>query len=100
MATEGPKSRFPSPQSTYDEIVERAARSYHEVEHIVERNPASAVLLAFGLGVGLGVWLGSSLVEAQRYRRHEPGMAERIGRQVIEALTGVLPESVSANLRR
>ncbi len=100
MSEQESRSRFPMPQSAYEEAVHRAARGYEEVEHMVQRNPASAVFVAFGLGVGLGVLLGNSIAHASYFREPERGMAERVGLRVLDALAGVLPESMSASLRR
>jgi hypothetical protein len=101
MAAQGPRSRFPSPQTAYEEVRERATRGYHEVEEFIGRNPASSVLAVFGMGLGIGIWIGSSLVEAERRRRAESAsFTEKLGRQVLEAISGVMPESFSTRLQR
>lgn len=99
MNEQSAKSRFPEAHSNYDEALERVAGGYREVEHLVQRNPASSVFLAFGVGIGIGVWLGSSMVHASRFRQPAP-VAERLGRRVLEALSGMVPDSVSESLRR
>jgi hypothetical protein len=74
---------------------DRVAQGYHDVEEMIGRNPASSVLMVFGLGLGVGLWLGSALVEAERARRaHSATFTEKVGRQVLEAIAGVMPESI------
>lgn len=95
MAAQGSHSRFSEGATTYEEMKDRVARSYHDVEQVIVHNPASSVLMVFGLGLGVGLWLGSSLVEAERARRaHSASFTEKVGRQVLEALAGIMPESI------
>ena len=69
---------------------------------LVSDYPLSAVLLVFGVGLGVGVALGSMLIGpvaphpsfVQRTER----AAEKVGRQVLDAIAGVLPESLSKHM--
>jgi hypothetical protein len=95
MANEGSRSRF-STSETVDSLRERATEGYHRVEEMVGQNPASSVVLCFGLGLGLGMLIGASLLSSTSSRREEAsGMAERLGRQLMDAISSAMPESLS-----
>jgi len=68
----------------------------------VQEYPASSVLVAFGIGLGLGVIVGHSLSESMTpssgTRRNVERSMESFGRQVCDALRSSLPESVSRHL--
>jgi hypothetical protein len=62
----------------------------------LEEYPFPAILIAFGLGVGLGVAIGGALADAMT-PRHET-LAERLGRQVLEAVNSALPGPIAKRL--
>lgn len=45
-------------QETYDELARRLQHGYTEAEHMVQRNPARSVGVAFGAGLLAGVVVG------------------------------------------
>lgn len=74
-------------------------RIYDEVKHVsdhaaetVGEYPISAAGLAFGLGVGVGLLIGVAIGGSSQ--AHQRGMTERIGRQVLDAMSKALPDSV------
>lgn len=75
-------------------------RGYEAAEECVAEYPASAVGLAFGAGLGLGLCVGLALKSAIYERRSSHRkMSERLGRQVLEAMSSVLPESLTSRVR-
>jgi len=68
----------------------------------VQEYPASSILVAFGIGLGLGVIVGHTLSDSMTTtgssRRNVERSMESLGRQVCEALRSSLPESVSRHL--
>jgi uncharacterized protein YjbJ (UPF0337 family) len=97
---------FSSARDKVDETAGQAAESaregyealrqgYAEAEKVVQQRPAQAVAIAFGIGLlgGLGVAL------LFRERNHESRFtqgrvaAEHFGRQMLDALAGIMPES-------
>jgi hypothetical protein len=68
---------------------------------IVEQHPMSTALMAFGIGIGVGVVLGSMLTtpdEPPTFGQRAEHAAEKLGRQVIDAITGVLPQSIARHV--
>jgi hypothetical protein len=98
MSEQGSSSRFSRSQASLEDIRQRASESYSAMQSYVEHNPLPAALMAFGLGFGLGAWLGAQLVPGALFREPEPTFAERVGRQVLETLRDVLPESVLSRM--
>jgi len=94
MAESGSRSRYSSPQAGFEDVRQRAMQSYEAVHSYVESNPWPAVMMAFGLGLSVGLLVGSQIV-----RVPEPTLYEKIGKQVYDVLGGVLPESLAAHLR-
>ncbi|NQV26696.1 MAG: hypothetical protein HQ518_20270 [Rhodopirellula sp.] len=64
---------------------------------LVNNYPLSSVLVVFGVGLGLGVVLGSFLDKPKLSRLSFAGRtehaAEKLGRQILDAIAGTLPES-------
>jgi len=80
--------------------VETETRGVAEsVEELVESYPASYVATCFGLGLGLGVVIGCLLAESHASSMRNVGSAERLGRNILDAVAGVLPESLASRIR-
>jgi len=79
-------------QDGFQQAVERPAK-------LVKEYPVSSMLLCFGIGLGVGVVLSqtvcSSLLEALE---PEPSTAEKIKRQVYDAVSHVLSPSMLKQL--
>jgi uncharacterized protein YjbJ (UPF0337 family) len=74
---------------------EALRQRYTEAERVVQQRPGQAVGIAFGLGIlsGLGValllhdWRRGSTISRSR------SAAEHLGRQMLDALAGIMPDS-------
>ncbi len=68
---------------------------YGDAERVVQDRPGQAMALAFGLGmaagVGLSLWLLHERQESTTTRAR--ASAERFGRQMLDALSNVMPRS-------
>jgi uncharacterized protein YjbJ (UPF0337 family) len=86
---------------TAREGYEAFRQGYAEAEKVVQQRPGQAVAIAFGLGLlgGLGVAL------LLRDRNHESRFtqgragAEHFGRQVLDALAGIMPDALTKKPR-
>lgn len=71
-------------------------------EGLVSHYPLSSVLVVFGIGLGVGAALGSILAGSAMPRRsfgqRTELAAEKLGRQMLDAIAGVLPESLSKHI--
>jgi len=83
--------------STLDELQNRMNEGVEQVQQIVSDRPAASVALCFGLGFGLGILLSGLLVESVRPRRLST--TERLGQSMMDALSKVLPESISSRMQ-
>jgi hypothetical protein len=93
MANYQGSSRIPHEQRVSGNEV--LTRSVEAAERCIEDHPASSVGIAFGAGLGIGLCIGLALKAAVVERRESHrGITERLGRQVLDALTSVLPESL------
>jgi hypothetical protein len=71
------------------------------VEQTVQHWPFSSVATAFGVGLGLGVILGCALSEQSRpspSHWYDQLSAERLGRNVLDSLSNVLPERLASRI--
>lgn len=75
---------------------------FMEVNRLTAENPASSVLVAFGIGLGVGVALGSilagPLTHSPTFTERTELAAEKLGRQIMDAIAGVLPESLAKHV--
>lgn len=64
--------------------------------------PMSSVAIVFGIGIGAGMALGSLLdgpdTSRQSMGRRTEEAAERLGRQMLDAVAGVLPKSLAKHI--
>ena len=64
--------------------------------------PMSSVLVVFGIGLGAGVALGSllggSVTSRPTLGRRTGLAAEQLGRQMLDAIAGVLPASLAKHI--
>jgi hypothetical protein len=71
-------------------------------EGLVSDYPLSSVLIAVGLGLAVGVVLGGILgrptTPAPSFTKRAELAAENVGRQMLGAIAGVLPESLSKHM--
>jgi len=61
---------------------------------LVDENALSATFFAFGFGLAAGVGLVYLFADSLP-QRHEASFSEKVGRQVLDALSNVMPETLS-----
>ncbi|QDU49229.1 hypothetical protein Pan110_15480 [Gimesia panareensis] len=95
----------------YDDIERRSqqrARSLtDEVEQettpgvcqYMEEQPVKSVLIGLGVGIGAGLLLGTIFRGSSRYLSHESGIADRVGNQVKESLSEIVPDSLRKHFK-
>ncbi|HEX5104767.1 MAG TPA: hypothetical protein VFV87_13190 [Pirellulaceae bacterium] len=78
---------------------ETLQRRIRHPEAMIENYPISTMLFAFGLGMGLGIVIvqacGPTLMNLAY---QEPSTSEKLSRQIYEAVSSVLPESISRRM--
>jgi len=74
---------------------------YDDAEHLVEEHPGSSVAVAFGLGFLSGIALAVLLHHPPQESRlsQARSTAEDVGRHILDALSGIVPDSIK-NMRR
>lgn len=79
-----------------------AACAQGKSSQLVCDHPVSSVLIVFGIGLGAGVVVANLLSGPTRPRptlaRRTEQAAEQLGRQVLDAIGGVLPESLAKHV--
>jgi hypothetical protein len=79
--------------------VNRVAEYTQEGKQLMDDYPVAAVGVAFGLGLATGLAIASMLTEPQQRSRHWD-VANRLGEQLLDAMSTVLPDALSKPLRR
>jgi len=68
-------------------------------QDMVSQHPMSTALVVFGVGLGVGVALGSLLCSAATtppsFGQRAELAAEKLGRQMLDAINGILPDSIT-----
>ncbi len=65
-------------------------------KQMVGEYPISSMMVVFGLGIGLGVLLGQTLVGP--VFQPERTMSERLGTQIYDAIANAIPDSLMRRL--
>jgi len=66
-------------------------------ESAIKEHPLAMTLALFGVGLGLGVVVGSALAEPMGLRRQPT--AENLGRKILDSIAEYLPASVQKQLQ-
>lgn len=70
--------------------------SLKQPTEMVKEYPVSSVMVAFGVGLGIGLLVGQALAAPlASWVEPEPSMAQRVGRQVMDVVGRVMPASLS-----
>jgi hypothetical protein len=72
-----------------------------EAEGMVTQHPMSTALVVFGIGLGVGVAVGSLLAGTPApptLTERAEHAAEKLGRQMLDAIAGVIPQTVSRHV--
>ncbi len=81
---------------TDDAEAPMATRCAAAAESAIKEHPLAMTMALFGVGLGLGVVVGSTLAEPLGVRRQPT--AENLGRRILESIAEYLPESVQKQL--
>ena len=65
---------------------------------LLDNYPMSSVLVVFAIGLGAGVALGSLLSVPDMSQPTLGRRTEQLGRQMLDAIAGVLPESLAKHI--
>ncbi len=66
---------------------------------VVKEYPVSSMLVVFGIGIGVGALLGSTLAAPiMSAIKSEPSTAEKLGTQIYAALANTIPSSIMRRL--
>lgn len=78
------------------QVKETAQEQLHTAEarvrESIEHNPGTAVLTAFGIGLGVGVVVGAAIAEASFAPKRSRGSMEEFGRNVFQAASKFVPD--------
>jgi len=76
-------------------VAEYANEYAAEGKELLEEYPIASVAIAFGLGMAAGIAVVSMLSESSSHRHT---MSHRLGAQLLEAMSHVVPESMARSL--
>ena len=78
-----------------------ARQGWNSFSSNVEEHPTSTVLIAFGIGFGISVAVANALSDPPRKSHwYDMQTAEKFGRQVLDSLSGALPDALSSRMGR
>lgn len=80
--------------------VNRVAEYTQEGKELLEEYPITTVAIVFGLGVATGLAVVNLLCDSPQQSSRHSHVAHRLGEQLLDAMTSVLPENVATALRR
>lgn len=89
------RNRSAMGSSQTNRVADQFRDGYEAATECVSNNPASAMLITFSVGFGLGLALGYMLSEPPE---EDHGRLARIGRHVLETMGQYMPDSLSKRL--
>jgi hypothetical protein len=73
----------------------RLSAAMHAPAEIVQEYPLSTALLVFGVGLGVGVLLSTTVCDSMyNLMAPQPTMSQRLSRQFYDTLSHAVPESL------
>jgi hypothetical protein len=81
--------------ATYNPV-NRVKEYSHEGKELLDHYPVAAVGIAFGIGVAAGLAIANMLTEPSAPQHN---VAYRLGEQLIDAMSSVLPDTLTKPLR-
>lgn len=95
------QKKRPAQAEKAEQTAAMQGRIHEAAEQVVGNHPAAYIATCFGIGLGLGVVIGTMLADSGVWSSHrDQTTAERLGRNVLDAISGVLPEQLAAFVRR
>jgi len=82
------------------ESTSRISEFTKEPTQLVHEYPLSSTLVVFGVGLGAGLLLSSLLAEPVRLMSHQETTSERMRRQMMDTLNGILPGGLASLMQR
>jgi len=79
--------------NTANRVAEYANEYAAESKELLEEYPIASVAIAFGLGMAAGIAIVSLLADSTP--AHRNNISQRLGAQLMEAMSHVVPESVA-----
>jgi hypothetical protein len=76
----------------------RASSLSRSSRELVEEYPVASTLLAFGIGVGVGVLIGQTIAAAVSPERDSLSRLDSLSQQVRDAVRKAVPEAISRYL--
>jgi hypothetical protein len=80
--------------------VNRVAQYAGEGKDLIEEYPVMTVAIVFGLGVATGLAAVALLCDNSQQSSRYSHVAHRLGEQLIDAMSSVVPGNVTSVLRR
>lgn len=85
--------------NAYDPV-NRVAEYAEDGKELIDEYPVATVAIVFGLGVATGLAAVALLCDSpQQSSRYSP-VAQRLGEQLLDAMSSVLPGNVTSALRK
>lgn len=81
-----------SSSNAYARTSEAARNVTESSQEFVGDHAVPTTLAAFGIGVGVGLALVSLMADSSR---QEAGVAHKLGRQVLDAMSSAVPDSLA-----
>jgi hypothetical protein len=80
--------------------VNRVAEYTREGKELLEEYPVTTVAIVFGLGVATGMAVVSLLCDSPQQSSRHSHVAQKLGEQLLDAMSSVLPDNVASVLRK
>lgn len=78
---------------------EAMQESKAKVRKFIQEKPAKSIMIGLGVGIGAGLLFGTALRSSRRYFSHEELLSEKIGNQVKNSLSEIVPASLKKHFR-
>ncbi len=88
------------PSSTRNSLASSSRELVDSSRELVEEYPISSTLLAFGVGLGVGVLVGQTIAGALHSEPTASSRLESLSQQVCDVVRNSIPDAISRHLSR